>query len=127
MAHRNLRALKHMNALTVLEIILRPLVALILFGTAAVGGYYIERAGRRRGWNGRLWRYLTHRHHVAPRTEADRRNWHGVFWALFATLAIFTVIWFSDPLPHNSKPPDNCAALHLDADLAKLCRRALNH
>lgn len=80
---------------------LRSLVALVLFGVAAVIGYYIQSFGARRDWNGPLWRYLTHRHHVVPRTESDRHNWHGVFWALLATLAIFVAIWFSDPLPHH--------------------------
>lgn len=89
-----------MRGLTAVEIVLRPFVALALFGSAAVGAYFIERYGRRRGWNGRLWRYLSHRHPVVPQTPEDRRNWHGVIWVWIAILALFAVIWFSDPLGH---------------------------
>ena len=80
-----------------LAITFRSLTALVLFGAAAYIGYLVERFGMRRGWNGRLWRYLTYRHHRAPQSTEERRNWHGVFWAWTATLAIFAAIWFSDP------------------------------
>jgi len=83
-----------------LSIALRPLVALILFGTAAYLGYLIKRAGARRGWNSALWQYLSKPMHVVPQSEAERRDWWPVFWLLVPVAILFVVVWFTDPVPH---------------------------
>lgn len=85
-----------------LSIACRSLTVIALFGTAAYVGYLIERAGRRRGWNGKLWRYLTRRHAVRPPySEADRRDWGAVVWPFVAFLLIAVVLWFTDPVGHH--------------------------
>ena len=93
-----------------LSIALRSLVALVLFGAAAYAGYLIERRAVRRGWNGRLWRYLSYRHHVVPRSAEERRNWHGVFWCLFAFLALMVVLWYTDPVGHTQSVTERASA-----------------
>ncbi|MGH9352341.1 MAG: hypothetical protein ACRD2G_09300 [Terriglobia bacterium] len=72
-----------------LVIVLRPLCALAFFGLAAFLSSLVMRFARRRGWNGRLWKYLT-----KPQLVSDpKAGWAPVLWLLGTFIAIIAFIY----------------------------------
>lgn len=82
-----------------MDIILRPLIALALFLSAALIARFILRYVP----EGRTKHLLSRRLPILPRNESERRDWKPFWLLLIASAAVFAwidvVIWYSDGEP----------------------------
>ena len=76
-----------------LSIVLRPLVALVVFLSA----FLLARRALRRTPEGRLNAYLGRPMTASLRLPAQRRDWWPIIWSALGIAVLFTMIWISRP------------------------------